>query len=140
MPGHLSAADRARDAPGEQVGTFALRRPSLSPDVCARRGHQRLGTLKGDLIDERFLDDICRPDPFNLLNPAQGKKTTTKTETVVLAKASYKLQMKKSEILGLVLNTTGKTVLAHVAKSPLKEKVSVAVHGGATSSKTVLVS
>jgi hypothetical protein len=70
----------------------------------------------------------------------QGKETVTKTETVVLAHASYKLAAGKSATADLVLTVTGRNVLAHVATKSLRETVLVTVRSGSTVRKIVEVS
>jgi hypothetical protein len=70
----------------------------------------------------------------------QGNKTVTKTETVVLADATYKLQAGTSATADLVLTVTGRKVLAHVATKSLRETVAVTVRGESTVRKTVVVS
>jgi hypothetical protein len=68
-------------------------------------------------------------------------KTTTKTDTIVLASGSYNISPNEgTPSVPITLTTEGKHVLANVAKHPLHETVIVTVLGGKTQTKTVEVS
>jgi len=76
-----------------------------------------------------------------VIEKVKGKsKVVTKTTTVVLASASYKLAKSKSGTFNLVPKTTGPSVLIKASrKSPLHEKITAAVKGGISTSKMITV-
>jgi hypothetical protein len=71
---------------------------------------------------------------------AEGTKTITKTEIVVLAYSTYTLAAERSATIALVLTTTGRKILAHVGTKSVRETISVTTRGGSTMRKLVLVS
>jgi hypothetical protein len=70
----------------------------------------------------------------------KGGKTVSVSTTEVLAAASITLAKGKSLTVKLALTPTGKSALASAAKNPLHLSIVMRVTGGATTSKSVVVS
>jgi hypothetical protein len=70
----------------------------------------------------------------------KGKKTTSKKQTVVLAKGSYSLAAGKSATIVVRLTVAGKTALAAAKKHVLPAKGAATVAGGTTVQKPVVLS
>jgi hypothetical protein len=70
----------------------------------------------------------------------KGKKTTSKKQTVVLAKGSYSLAAGKSATIVVRLMAAGKSALATAKKRLLSGKLLVTVAGGTTVQKPVVLS
>jgi hypothetical protein len=70
----------------------------------------------------------------------KGKKTTSKKQTVVLAKGSYSLAAGKSATIIVRLTAAGKSALVAAKKHLLSAKLLVTVAGGTTVQKPVVLS
>jgi hypothetical protein len=70
----------------------------------------------------------------------KGKKTTSKKETVVLAKGSYVLAVGKTGNVTLRVTAAGKKRLAHASKHRVSAKLVISVKGGKQIEKTVQLS
>jgi hypothetical protein len=69
-----------------------------------------------------------------------GRKTVTKTETVVVGTTTYKLEPKQKQTAELLLNRTGTALFAQVSRHPLREDVTTTPKGGNATGRSITVS